>query len=312
MNKPATQDIDADITGAEEKASKLYALLCARKEKFHRRQGSTTEAKADTIQCFANHIANNEPIPFMMYWAKGPYADSKCDEPKKQGIQFLHKHLSRLAEAYPPGIALNIVVADTHEALNENDVTDADMEKIRTLFEEEFSGHDSLNHHHVCVTRLSDIVPMPEHGMLEDKTRHSELWENPELLDRLAKRSARYFKGDRSDFDPQMAACRYYELLKMERETVGKAFSNHVFLTYNPEKQHWSAPPTGTMGVLGHNAARIEDEHGKAHTMISKPWNVENYQDVIKAKTNGVQTENCQLSQACSQQPATGKSSTTP
>ncbi len=260
---------------AKEQATTFYQMLCARKAYFRRRQGHTEQAKSHTIDCFASHIARQQPLPFVLYWAKGPY-DADCyDIPKLQGIRFIHQHLSRLAEHYAHGIRLDVVVADTHETLNNNHVSDADMVKIAHLFIRAMGETGAFNAEHLTISRLSNYTPMPDMQQLDAQAASSELRHQPELLAAMAARAKHYYRGCTRDFDGEMAACHYYELCKSEKDAVGAAFSNHIFLTYNTENQHWSNP-TGC-AILGHNAARLPNEQNKPTTMIDKPWNVTFY-----------------------------------
>src|SRR5664279_4034765 len=69
-----------------------------------------------TLQIISESIALGEPIPFVLYWGKGPRctlaeADTTC-------LDYLAGLSGRVHAAYGPGAALKLIFTDTHAELN--------------------------------------------------------------------------------------------------------------------------------------------------------------------------------------------------
>ena len=80
------------------------------------------------LQLISRAIAFNEPVPFIMYWGKGPRATMA--KPDLDCIGFLGAMIERVREVYPPGATLKLIFTDTHALLNGHDPVD-----IRAYFD---------------------------------------------------------------------------------------------------------------------------------------------------------------------------------
>ena len=68
------------------------------------------------LQFIARAIAFNEPIPFIMYWGKGPRP--AVAKPDIACIAFLDGMLDRVRDVYAHGAKLKLLFTDTHALLN--------------------------------------------------------------------------------------------------------------------------------------------------------------------------------------------------
>ena len=64
----------------------------------------------------AQAVGQSKPIDFVLYWGKGP----RCSvaEPERQCLGYLASLRSRVRDVYQPGVAINLVLTDTHATLN--------------------------------------------------------------------------------------------------------------------------------------------------------------------------------------------------
>ena len=58
----------------------------------------------------------NQPIPFVLYWGKGPRAQAA--EPEAQCLRYLASLGDRIKAVYPAGAAIKLIFTDTHARLN--------------------------------------------------------------------------------------------------------------------------------------------------------------------------------------------------
>src|SRR3954452_4982512 len=68
------------------------------------------------LQIVAKAVARKEPIPFVLYWGKGPRSFIGVTEIKC--LDFLNTLTSRVRECFAPGARLSLIFTDTHAALN--------------------------------------------------------------------------------------------------------------------------------------------------------------------------------------------------
>ena len=60
--------------------------------------------------------AAGRPIPFVLYWGRGPRTAPA--EPEQQCFEFLSAMFKRIEEAYPSGASATLILTDTHAELN--------------------------------------------------------------------------------------------------------------------------------------------------------------------------------------------------
>ena len=68
------------------------------------------------LQFVAEAAAAGAPLPFVLYWGKGP----RCtlDEPEMQCLGYLASLAARVRETHAPGAAMKMIFTDTHATLN--------------------------------------------------------------------------------------------------------------------------------------------------------------------------------------------------
>jgi len=81
------------------------------------------------LQVIADAIGRRAPVPFVLYWGKGP----RCGlaEPDIECLDFLTAFAARVREAHAPGATLRLIFTDTHAELNGHP-----RETIRRYFDE--------------------------------------------------------------------------------------------------------------------------------------------------------------------------------
>lgn len=154
------------------------------------------------------------PIPFVLYWGKGPRA--RIGRPDHDCLGYLGSMARRIATAYPPGVRMDLIFTDTHARLNghaEHAISQyaADIEAA--------AGHRQFDCH-----RLSTLV----RGRRGSRTRRAM----PDLatLERLETCAAKWFHGEGSTGD---GARRYFAMNMIEREVIEDRFPSAIFITFN-------------------------------------------------------------------------------
>ncbi len=238
-----------------------YNALASHKAGY--RRGALHAGDADAIKAIIETaLRKDRPVPVMIYWAKG--VRDEVTDIEKEGIAFVKKALSQLDMP----VDLHVVFADTHVAFNGIDLPESYIEQTRAAFDEIINTDDSKVRFS-GLSRLSDYVNpdiayTSREGGYDALRKHTEQSKqcNTEMLDVLGMRAEKYYQRD--DTSPQDVARMYYELCKSEKEPVGRAFPDTIFLTYNSSKQHDFSVPSG-MPAFNMYAF---DGH-----ISDKPWN---------------------------------------
>ena len=68
------------------------------------------------LQLIAEVVALRQPVPFVVYWGKGPRC--KVDDPDVKCLDFLAALAHRVSAVYEPGASMKLVFTDTHARLN--------------------------------------------------------------------------------------------------------------------------------------------------------------------------------------------------
>ncbi len=263
---------------ASQKAEQIYAILNSRE---FRRSEPYEGDKAAAIDVIDKAIAVGKPIPAMMYW--GTCTDkentNKVDQPEQKAIEFIANNMGKVSEIYEPGVDLNLVFVDTHVKFNGVEWTDAYLKNLEKAFNDAGESKGvrtslSLASEHVGFTPTADGKGFKEFDKLEDLARQSRIPD--ELADALAPRAANYYK--RTDHDSRTVGRMYYELCGLERDAMGDAFKDQLFITYNPPaiggSKHFGVP-TGMAALPISSFKRGSTD---------KPWNVtqEQYEELMQ------------------------------
>jgi len=167
------------------------------------------------LQFIARAIAFNEPIPFVMYWGKGPR--TAIARPDVECIDFMSAMIERVREVYPLGARLKLIFTDTHAALNGHSEPD-----IRSYFAEidacaRARGFDTC--------RLGDLVRAAgsEVGPIDDEMPMG-------IAERLAQSAKKWYHGEGT---VEEGALKYYRANMLERRVVELAFPHSIMITFN-------------------------------------------------------------------------------
>ncbi len=100
--------LEANIRASAEKILRSFNTWA-----FKREQPSDPQLM---VQIIADAVARQAPIPFVLYWGKGPRHEAAA--PEAQCLDFLTALASRLKAVYTPGAAMKLILTDTHAELN--------------------------------------------------------------------------------------------------------------------------------------------------------------------------------------------------
>jgi L-tyrosine isonitrile synthase len=167
------------------------------------------------LQFIARAIAFNEPVPFIMYWGKGPRPTMA--KPDVDCVAFLDAMLDRVREVYAHGAKLRLLFTDTHALLNGHapDAVRAYFEEIARYVRER--GIDSC--------WLGDVLRTS--GLAESKAED----EMPkELGERLTASAKKWYFGEGT---VEEGALRYYRANMIERRAVEDVYPHSIMITFN-------------------------------------------------------------------------------
>lgn len=169
------------------------------------------------LRVIAEAIAQNKPIPFVLYWGKG--LRSNLGEPEIKCLDYLAALADRVREVYKPGAAITVVFTDTHAELNGH--TD---QSIREYFAALSVGAHQRGFE---VDLLSKLVRAFGEG------GEADFLDEPvpeELLSTLCVSAAKWFRGDGT---VEQGAIRYYQMNMVEKRVIERAFPRTIFMTFN-------------------------------------------------------------------------------
>jgi hypothetical protein len=178
---------------------------------FKREQPSDPRLMLDII---ADSIARAKPVPFVLYWGKGPR--SRLDLPDIECLDYLDALARRVRDMYEPGVAITLIFTDTHAKLNGHPPHSIG---------EYFAGVEvGARQRGFATCWLGDLTRTAEAaGHETDDAPH----------DMLAKLSACAMKWYRGDGTADQGALQYYRMNMVERRAVELAFPAAIFLTFN-------------------------------------------------------------------------------
>jgi hypothetical protein len=177
---------------------------------FKREQPSN----ADLMRpCIAAAIAEERPLPFVLYWGKGPRRQLAA--PDLQCLDYLSELAARVAASYQHGAAVTLIFTDTHATLNGH---------CADSMHDYFQAVDAVARERGFAScRLGDLTKAVEAAEMEAPA-------SDEVLRRLAACAAKWYRGDGSAED---GALKYYEMNMIEKRAVEIAFPGSIFVTFN-------------------------------------------------------------------------------
>ncbi len=170
------------------------------------------------LQIISHSIAVDEPIPFVLYWGKGPR--STAGAPEIECLEYIASLARRVREAYSPGAAIKLIFTDTHAALNGHS-----QSNIQAYFAEIEACARKYGFEHCWLSQLTLAAEaLVAKDLLEDSAPDHG------ILEQLSTAAAKWYFGDQS---PEQAALAYYKMNMVEKRAVEIAFPRSIFITFN-------------------------------------------------------------------------------
>ena len=162
-------------------------------------------------------IAAQEPVPFVLYWGKGPRHESGTYE--IQCLDFLGALTARIKKVYAPGAAFKLILTDTHAELNGHS-----RDHIRQYFDDvtAIAGPRGFT---ACW--LGDLVKAA--GNLAAAAPLDEAVSD-EMLGKLMASAEKWYHGGGTVAE---GALRYLRMNLIEQRVVERAFAGAIFVTFN-------------------------------------------------------------------------------
>ena len=168
-----------------------------------------------------------EPIPFVLYWGKGPR--SKAAAPEAACLNYLSSFADRIRRVYDKGAALQLICTDTHASLNGH---------AQQAIEEYFASvRAEAQSRGFTDCRLAELVTAAKDAGVQP----SEIDPDPHTLQKLSDCAAKWYRGEGNANE---GAVEYYRMNMIEKRAVEFAFPNAVFVTFNGSEFRCLFPDT--------------------------------------------------------------------
>jgi L-tyrosine isonitrile synthase len=199
----------------EERSARVEAVVQAFNSWAFKREQPDDASRLKRLAELA--IEQGAPLPFVLYWGRGPRAD--IAEPERQCLEFLAALARRIEAQHPPGADITLICTDTHASLN-------GYAPVTTR--RYFAGVETAateRGFHACF--LSDLVQWAE-----DRIDRARADDPParETLGALTVSATKWYRGGGSVED---GAKRYFSANMIERQAVEAAFPDAIFITFN-------------------------------------------------------------------------------
>lgn len=171
------------------------------------------------LQTVARAVSRGEPVPFVLYWGKGP----RCtiDAHDAECLDHLVAMARRLQAVYDPGAAINLIFTDSHAALN--GYSPASMNRY-------FAEIDTAARQRGFAScRLGELTPAAADvaaGAVEETV-------SEDMMVRLCASAMKWYRGEQP---AREAALKYFEMNMIEKRAVERAFPHAIFATFNGSK----------------------------------------------------------------------------
>jgi L-tyrosine isonitrile synthase len=170
------------------------------------------------LQIIAHSIAVDEPIPFVLYWGKGPRGTLAA--PDVECMEYLASLTRRVRDVYPLGAVIKLIFTDTHATLNRHS-----QSSIRAYFAEIEACARRYGFEHCWLSQLTlGAQALVAADLLSDPAPDDA------ILEQLAAAAAKWYFGDET---PERAALAYYNMNMVEKRAVETAFPRSIFITFN-------------------------------------------------------------------------------
>jgi L-tyrosine isonitrile synthase len=193
---------------------------------FKREQPSDS---ALMLRFIGEAIAAREPVPFVLYWGKGPRHEAAL--PDVQCLDFLAAMAARVASAYGPGAAFKLILTDTHAELNGH--SRADICRYYEAIEVLAKARG------IAACWLGQIARAARAFGIEASTV-PEQPAPPEVLASLVGSAAKWYRGTET---VEAGAAKYFRMNMHERLVVQATFPRSIFVTFNGSSLRSLFPP---------------------------------------------------------------------
>jgi L-tyrosine isonitrile synthase len=173
--------------------------------------------------------AQNAPVPFILYWGKGPRRDVAA--PDLQCLNYIASLGQRISECYRHGASFTLLLTDTHAHLNDH---------ARSDTEHYFKAIERVSAERGFKCRLlSDVTTaQPDAGKVSDELLSAER-ASVEMIDTLISSATKWYRGDGSS---AQGAMRYFQLNMHEKQAVEREYPDSIFITFNSSRHRLLFP----------------------------------------------------------------------
>lgn len=172
------------------------------------------------MQVVATAVGRAEPLRFVMYWGKGPRCSLGPED--VECLDFVGSMVARVREAHRPGVAVTLILTDTHARHNGHP-----EESIDAYFAA-IAGEAARRGFQTC--RLSRVVA--DAGAAAEPA-DLDAPVAADVLDSLAASAGKWYRGAGSAAHGALA---YYRMNMVEKRAVELAFPGTIFVTFNGSK----------------------------------------------------------------------------
>jgi L-tyrosine isonitrile synthase len=169
--------------------------------------------------------AREAPIPFVLYWGKGPR--HSLADPDVQCLDFLASMGRRIGDVYAPGACFTLLLTDSHALLNQHPAN-----AIHSYFEAIEAECAERQFEYRWLSRVTQSVgphqkTLPETGAPDD------------VMKELTQSAAKWYGGTEA---PSRAAARYFQLNMLEKHAVAQEYPDSIFITFNNRRHRLLFP----------------------------------------------------------------------
>jgi L-tyrosine isonitrile synthase len=172
------------------------------------------------LRIIADAVAQHQPIPFVLYWGKGP----RCglDDPDVKCLDYLTAFTHRVSAVYEPGASMKLIFTDTHARLNGYSETAIHAYCSAIEIQARQRGFDRC--------WLGELIETT-HAQAEDYVFDEIV--PPDMLTTLSASAMKWYGGDGP---AEQGAKKYFHMNMVEKRAVELSFPDAIFLTFNSSK----------------------------------------------------------------------------
>lgn len=184
---------------------------------YKREQPSDLALLAKTVE---RAVAANTPIPFTLYWGKGPR--DAIARPDEDCLNYLAGMAARIRSVHARGASIELLLTDTHARLNQHG--DTAIDAYYRDIAQAAADHGFTSRRLSCVaSSLSPLAPQTSEPTADPAT-------DPGVLDHLTASASKWYGGEGS---ARCGAIQYYAMNMSEKRAVEAAYPHAIFLTFN-------------------------------------------------------------------------------